>query len=400
MTIFAGALFLSCRRIGMSLASALVVICLIVLHPATLRTAITGPAETVFALFLFLLVGALFDLRARSAASEVMAVAFALLGLAFSHPMGAALVCSAVPLLIFSVRPEMLANSVINLVIALLFPTVFCIGAFAYISWVFPGNGWSFLIAPDQSVANWAAGFSDLFGNVPASLLALVAGGAFLVVLLSAAPVVPVAIFWALRRRPLIAPVIVIVAMASIATFIAVNTDLFGDPVALAIVPPILAAIVIIRFPMMHERLTVVLPLLVLGWIGGLIGLTIMDPRAAMNVKTAIDGHSADPERVAAIQLGKATIGYDGIMVDIYNAPGIVLGRGRANGLLSPFDETFALGVMLSRIETPFVAVPDPQTGIGAQDQLNKAFPRLYRYGAAGYRLVYDNASWRIFARE
>jgi len=55
--------------------------------------------------------------------------------------------------------------------------------------------------------------------------------------------------------------------------------------------------------------------------------------------------------------------------------------------------------VILARIETPFVAVPDPQIGIGAQDRLNKAFPLLYRHGAAGYHIVYDNANWRLFAR-
>jgi hypothetical protein len=30
---------------------------------------------------------------------------------------------------------------------------------------------------------------------------------------------------------------------------------------------------------------------------------------------------------------------------------------------------------------------------------LNKAFPLLYRRGAPGYSLVYDNANWRLFAR-
>ena len=41
----------------------------------------------------------------------------------------------------------------------------------------------------------------------------------------------------------------------------------------------------------------------------------------------------------------------------------------------------------------------DPLIGIGAQDRLNKAFPLLYRRGAAGYHLIYDNAGWRLFAR-
>ena len=103
--------------------------------------------------------------------------------------------------------------------------------------------------------------------------------------------------------------------------------------------------------------------------------------------------------RVAAIDLGLATVGRDGVLVDTLNAPAVVLGRGGARGLLSPSDEAFTLGILFARIDAPFVAVPDPQIGIGAQDRLNKAFPQLYRRGAAGYRLIFENAGWRLFAR-
>ena len=118
------------------------------------------------------------------------------------------------------------------------------------------------------------------------------------------------------------------------------------------------------------------------------------------NVRVALDGRGVDRERLDALNLGSATIGRDGVLVDTFNAPAVVLGRGRARGLLSPSDEAFTLGVLFSRIDTPFVAVPDPQIGIGAQDRLNKAFPLLYRRGAPGYRLVYQNATWRLFARD
>jgi hypothetical protein len=118
-----------------------------------------------------------------------------------------------------------------------------------------------------------------------------------------------------------------------------------------------------------------------------------------VNVGVALKGRNVDIERIAAINLGNATVGRDGILVDTLNAPAVVLGRGRARGLLSPSDEAFTLGILFSRIDTPFVAVPDPLIGTGAQDRLNKAFPLLYRRGATGYHLIYDNAGWRLFAR-
>jgi hypothetical protein len=50
-------------------------------------------------------------------------------------------------------------------------------------------------------------------------------------------------------------------------------------------------------------------------------------------------------------------------------------------------------------VQAPYVAVPDPQSVTGAADRLNKAFPFLYRDGPRGYRLIYQNNTWRLFAR-
>lgn len=400
LAILAGAWLVLFRRAGLPLIAAALAALLIALHPAMLRAAIVGPADMILAAFLCLLAGALFDLRARSAAPEVMAVALALLGLAFSHPMGAALACAATPLLVFAVRPEMLASSAFNLVIALVFPTVFCVGAFVYMSWVFPGSGWSFLVAPAEGLATWTVGFSQIFGRGLTGSLGLDAAITAAIALVFAAPLVPVAISWIYRRRPLLAPTLVVVLMMVAAVWIAVTTGVFGDPAAVAVIPPILAAVMITRVPAVRERLATVLMLLALGWFGGIIGFAIVDPRGATNVVVALEGRGVDQERLAAIGLGKATVGREGVLVDTFNAPAIVLGRGRARGLLSPSDEAFTLAALFSRIESPFVAVPDPQVGIGVQDRLNKAFPLLYRRGAPGYRLVYDKANWRLFARD
>lgn len=399
LALLSGAWLVSFRRAGLPVIAAVAASLLITFHPALLRAAIAGPADMIFAAFLFILGGALFSLRARSSAPEVMAVALALLGLSFSHPMGAALACAIVPLLIFAVRPEMLASSALNLVLALIFPTVFCVGAFTYVSWVFPGNGWSFLVSPAEGVAAWSAGFSQLFGRGVTGFIGLDAGILLAVALLITAPLVPAAFAWVYRRRPLAAPMLVFAVMMIFAASITITTGVFGDPAALAVGPPILAAVVIARVPIVRERLPIVFPLLVIGWLGGIAGLAMVDLRGSTNVRIALDGGGVDRERSDAINLGIATVGYNEILVDTFNAPAVVLGRGRAWGLLSPSDETFALVVLFAKIDAPFIAVPNPQTGNGAQDRLNRAFPQLYRNGTPGYRLIYDNSNWRLFAR-
>ena len=93
-------------------------------------------------------------------------------------------------------------------------------------------------------------------------------------------------------------------------------------------------------------------------------------------------------------------VGRDGILADTDNSPAVVLGRGRAHGLLEPASEPFALALLFGRLDTPFVAVPDPQSNAGATDRLDKAFPSLFREGLAGYRLIYQNNTWHLFAKK
>ncbi|MEA2872144.1 MAG: rane protein XagC, partial [Hyphomicrobiales bacterium] len=77
LALLAGVWLASFRRAGLPLIAAAVAALLLALHPAMLRAAIAGPAEMILAAFLCLLGIALYDLRARSAAPEVMAVALA-----------------------------------------------------------------------------------------------------------------------------------------------------------------------------------------------------------------------------------------------------------------------------------------------------------------------------------
>src|ERR1700692_1983107 len=171
---------------------------------------IGGPADLCLALFLYLFAGALYDLRVRGTASEVMAVGLALVGLAFSHPIGAAIAFAAVPFLIFAVQPSLAASSALNVVVALVFPAVFAVGAFYYLAWVFPGAGWSFFAAPAESLAAWRAGVAGVLGDAPPGLLALDAGFAMAIALALGAPLVVVALGLAFRRRAAVAPALAV----------------------------------------------------------------------------------------------------------------------------------------------------------------------------------------------
>ncbi len=397
--ILSGLWFNAFREAGLPALVAVISTVLLVLHPTLLRAAVAGPAEMFLVLSLAWLANGLYSLRARCMTSEVMAVGLALVAVAFSHPMGVAIACAAVPFLVFAVPPMLIASSAFNIVIALVFPTVFAFASFTYVSWVFPGSGWSFFADPTESLAAWSAGMARLFGDGLTGSLAIDAGIAMAIVLVLGAPVAAVALSWVRRRRPLIAPALVFAAAVVAAAIISVASGMFGDPAVAAVAAPILGATVIRRVPLVPQRLAIVVPLLVAGWFGGAISLAIVDPAVAMHARALFTEPGGDRERVDALAAGGATIGRDGVLIDADNAPAFVLGRGRARGLLAPKAAPFVFAILFSRLDSPFVAVPDPQSNFGINDQLNKAFPALYRSGAPGYRLVYENNTWRVFEK-
>ena len=208
------------------------------------------------AAFLLMLCLALYDLRARSGTSEVMAVGIALMALAFSHPMGAAFAFAAMPFLAFAVRPMLVANSALNVIIALIFPTFFAIAAFSYVSWMFPGDGWTFFAAPAQSLSIWTAGVARVFGDRLSGFPTLDASLAMGAALAIGAPLAVVMLARVYRRRPLVVPAAVFAAAAIVATAISVMSGFFGDPTAIVVAAPVLAATVVIRVPVARERLS------------------------------------------------------------------------------------------------------------------------------------------------
>ena len=142
----------ACRRLAAAPATLL-----IALHPAMLAACLAGAAEMFLAAFLYLLGNALFDLRARTAAPEVMTVGLALLGLSFSHPIGAAIAVAVLPRCRVRGAPDAGRQFRAQRRAGAGLPDRLRVGAFAYVSWVFPGSGWSFLAAPAESLAGWAA---------------------------------------------------------------------------------------------------------------------------------------------------------------------------------------------------------------------------------------------------
>ena len=118
---------------------------------------------------------------------------------------------------------------------------------------------------------------NDLFGGGLTGIGALDAGFGFLLALALGAPLAVVVVYEVRRRSPLIAPPLVLAAAGVTAAVITVATGWFGEPAAVAVIAPVLSAIVIVRIPEARADLGRMLGLLLLGWIGGAVALGLVD---------------------------------------------------------------------------------------------------------------------------
>ena len=166
-----------------------------------------------------------------------------------------------------------------------LFPTVFGVGAFVYVSGYFPAAGWSYFAAPAERLVDLERRYrAPVWRRTHRQACTRCRSCTIGAALVLSAPVAIVALAWVIRRRPLIAPPAVFVAALITASMITVATGLFGDPTALAVAAPVLAALVMIRTPIVRERLSIVVPLLAIGWVGGILSLALIDPATATRI--------------------------------------------------------------------------------------------------------------------
>ncbi len=328
------------RRLGLPLSARPLIILLLALHPAVLRAAIAGPAEMMLAVFLFLLGDALLCFArpqrgARSDGGRAVAARSCLLA---SDGGGARLRGDPAVRIRRAARNAGRARYSIRSSPCYFRPSS-ALRRFSYMSWVFPGSGWSFLVAPAEGYRQLGArGFSlPVRPRVDRLARRSTPASPWSSCCCSPRP-------WCRWRigLGLAAPAAGRSCTGDYdddrvaAAGIAVLTGLFGDPAALAVMPPMLAALVIIRLPLVRERLAVVLPLLVLGWFGGLAGLVHLSIRAARSTwGSRSRAASVDVERLAAINLGNATVGHDGVLVDTLQLAGH---RARARGRSRPAD--------------------------------------------------------------
>lgn len=370
------------RRAAYGPAAAAACVLLLAVNPLFLRAFVAGPAEMLLMLGVWLLAVGLAGLRARTEATDVMTVGFALALIAFGHPDGLILAVAALPFLALATPPDLLDKGAGQIFLLLLFPTLFALLGLIYIYWLFGSDGAAFLRR-----------FSDNFGG-GAAADPLRAVWRMLALGLAAAPMAFIAALRARRRMPVLATLIALTAMLTAAAGLRALLGGGADNGLTAAPALSLAAFGAAAWPATRHRLLPVIAALAVGIVGGAATIA---PAAGSRTLPALLSSAGDLP--AAQRLARFLDGRDGIMLDGNAHPEAVALRGTARGLLLPGEDAFELQLLAKRLTADYVVARDPRRAPDSPDRLALALPKLYLRGAPGYQLLYDQDGWRVYRR-
>ena len=389
------------RRKGYTLRQRLGLIALLASHPFVLWAVSSGlhNALTLLGFYLFCygcyLVVSQHDVRA------LVFVAFMLAFFFFTDERTLFVFLALLPLVPFLASPRMVEESLTSVYAIVAFPLLIAMGAWLYMNWIFHGNPWTFLEAPDSS-------FRGAWNAIDSSPWLLNWGGEWLMPMLIAAllalasfPVVMyLAWHFAHKKRQLVATLVLFVHPI-IATGLA--TVGYFLPDVLGMVFLLTGASMAVLLIMPRLRGVRIAHLMVLLALGNLAGWAVLawdaDPETRV-WRDSLLGHALPEAHPEDVRLGAWLNDHDqATLLDDRVAYRVIVNRGHGRNLLLPFSGQFKNAIKARDPRVAQILVRNPQAPHARMDRVGERYPDLYRGGMPGYARVYDDGVWRVYRR-
>jgi len=388
------------RRAGHPTVVAALAAVLLAANPVLLALAATGAAAPLMVLIVSWLARAALRLPGEGFVNAAALAGGALALLLLADPLGGWILLAAVPLAALLAPRRMLAASAAGTMLAVLFPPLFALLAGLHLNWVFHDDPLRlvrgpeaalFGAVPDLAGAPWLLGP----GGTPAGAAAGILAAALL-----AAPLLPVAALAARGASREVRPALAVAAVLLAAGLTGATALQLAHPAeAAALLVPVAVCAAAAA-----GRARLGAGMLLLGAVAGLAGgwaALGRGPSPALDGwRDAVRGGAVaivDPEEAA---VGRVLRGLDGVAIDPAASGAVIPVRGGAEGLVLPSSATLAADLVAGRPTTPYLAVQDPATPLGARDRVGIALPGLWADGAPGYRLAASWTRWRLYARD
>ncbi len=373
------------RAGGRSHGLSAVIVAVLVLNPLFMRAVSEGPQTMLLLWGVWMLALGAMNLRLGERVNDLIMVALALVLLAFASPFGLVLAFAALPFLGLVIPPERMRSSPAAALLVIVFPLIYSVAAFAYVTWIFGGTALGAALTSEAVVLAQDGGSASV----------LAACAAFL----SVAPLVLVFLAGTRGLPPLFLGATAMLASLACA---------FGIATLIGIAPPLwlagslglpLAAACAARMPLRGGAPVnrMLLPLAA-GLIGGL-GVVLLDDSAeTARWRIAMTGQTppaADPELAG---LAKAVSGRRAVLFDAAAAPAVAARLSAVDGLWTQATPQFQIAGLSKRTTAGTVVVRSDRAPAG-RDGVARLFPALYGRGAPGYTLLFDGPRWRVYTR-
>jgi hypothetical protein len=390
------------RRKGYSAGFGLLLATLSGLHPFYLWSITTG-TEKALSIFMFYLLCLSFmrmtyrqDVQAFIMLGWVIAIYFLI------DQRTLFLFIGLLPLLPLLTPSRMLRESSFSVYLIFSLPLAIFIFSWAYVNWVFRGDPWRFVTAPDSGfigarlLVEQTPWLQQAGGYIlEPSLIALLLG-------LMASPALLWITYRAYRSRLLFRSAVVFFLHPLLAFILATYVFFIDHPVSILFlfIPGIMAILILI--PRLNYRRRMLLAvLLALGNLGGWVSMSYLPTEEMRNWRQAMLGHFLPPAYAEENRLGQwlAANRYHTLMDNAAAYPAIVA-RQDAHGLALPDGKDFKLAVKQEPPGIEQIVVMNPRIAQAAKDKITQRYPSLYDKGLSTHRLVYDQDYWRVYRRK
>jgi len=358
---------------------------LLAVHPFMLFSVASGPEALLLIWGVWLFGLGLFGFRATGGINDLIMLTLSLPLLALTNIEGVVIAISAIPFLLMAVPPQLLQRAFISVYTVLLFPLAFAGLSLVFISLVMLQDPFAFVTPEMIYPSRWSV---EPWWNVAAACTAAIVG---------ATMIIPGMILRSSTRRPLKFAAGALLGTLAVAATSLVLTG-FASSAITAISPGIgAAAVASVCWPREASRELRVSALMAIGLAvsSGVVGASIPTVRPVLE---GIAG-KLDLELTDDAELGQFLIDREDVMFDAIANPAVVGARGGTQGLVTALDPAFTVATLKRELEATYVVSHRHKPGF-SDDLIVRIFPRLHADGAPGYRLAFENETWRVWERE
>jgi hypothetical protein len=350
---------------------------LLAANPFFVRALAEGPEAILLLIGTWIYTRGLVNLRLSGNAPDMMKVAVGLLIISLSHSYGLLVCAGAMPCIIIAARPSMLAASPWGYLVSMFFPVAMAAASLLFISAIFNSS-----LIPLISSA-----------GLPASQ------DPHLIVLAGIVPIVVIAVFRTIKTPHHFMPLLAAMGTILGAYILNMNYRIEADPI-IAIAPMLSVIPVAMRFwPPVPLRAANMIALLSVSFMICLTFIGTIKTEGTAAWYRAVTMRSDDmPLPMQAV--GAFLADKSNIMVDVERNPQIVTALGAVDNLILAGTPAYEIALRGGRITASYIVTQNVDGNANTTDRVLLGFPRLIVDMQPNYKIVFEDAGWRVFQRQ